>query len=230
MRAPRVALDVVQGYRTVSVPNVCDALDRCSLPLGPRGIVPTWSGCRKIVGPAATLKLVPTSVSTASPVIGTLRAIVDAHAGDVLVIDYGSRTDVNTMGGVAGATAVHSGLAGCVSDGCVRDIEEYRAMDFPVYARGPIQSSIRGRCGYGGHGIDVELGGVTVHPGDLIFGDESGVLVIPRERIIEILAIARQLKATEDTVIAAIRRGEDPIEAHEKVRYDQMTAPAAGGQ
>lgn len=224
MRPARLSLDIIQGYRTVSVPNVCDALDRLGLPLGPRGIVPLYAGCRKLVGPAATLKLVPRSVSTESPVLGTLKAIVAAHAGDVLVIDFGSNLDVNTMGGVAGATAVHNGLAGCVSDGCMRDIEEYRAMDFPVFGRGPIQSSIRNRCGYGGHDIPVELGGVKVNPGDLVFGDESGVLVVPQAAIEETLAIARTLKATEDTVIAAIRRGEDPIEAHEKVRYDQMTS------
>ncbi len=224
MRPSRLALETIQGYRAVSVPNVSDALDRLGLPLGPRGIVPMWAGCRKLIGPAATLKLVPTSVSKESPVLGTLKAIVAAHAGDVLVIDFGSNMDVNTMGGVAGATAVHNGLAGCVSDGCVRDIEEYRAMDFPVYARGPIQSSIRNRCGYAGHGIPVELGGVKVNPGDLIFGDESGVLVIPKDEIEEALKIARTLKATEDSVIAAIRRGEDPIEAHEKVRYDQLTS------
>jgi regulator of RNase E activity RraA len=227
MRPYRFAPELIQGFRTVSVPNVSDALDRFGLPLGPRGIVPMWSGCRKLVGAAATLKLVPLSASKHSPVIGTLKAIVDAHAGDVLVIDYGSRTDVNTMGGVAGATAVHTGLAGCVSDGCVRDIEEYRAMDFPVYARGPIQSSIRNRCGYAGHAIEVQLGGVGVRPGDLVFGDESGVLVVPRERAADVLELARELKATEDSVIAAIRRGEDPIEAHEKVRYDQLTSRKA---
>jgi regulator of RNase E activity RraA len=143
--------------------------------------------------------------------------------GDVLVIDYGSRTDVNTMGGVAGATAADRGLGGCISDGCVRDVEEYRAMDFPVYARGAIQSSIRNRCGYGGAGIEVSLGGVRVAPGDIIFGDESGVLVIPRAHAGEVLAVSRKLKATEDSVIAAIRRGDDPVVAHEKVDYDQLT-------
>lgn len=211
------------AWRTVSVPNVSDALDRLKLPLGPRNIGPMWSGCRKLIGPAATLKLVPISESRESPVLGTLKAILMGRPGDVLVIDYGGRTDVNTMGGVAGATAVNHGLAGCASDGCVRDIDEYRFMDFPVYARGPIQSSIRNRCGYGGGGIDVTLGGVKVAVGDIIFGDESGVLVIPRAAAKEVLAISRKLKATEDTVIAAIRRSEDAVQAHEKVNYDQLT-------
>lgn len=214
------------AWRAVSVPNVSDALDRLGLPLGPRGIVPMWGGCRKLIGPAATLKLVPVAESKESPVIGTLKAILLGRPGDVLVIDYGSRSDVNTMGGVAGATAVNAGLSGCVSDGCVRDIEEYRAMDFPVYAKGPIQSSIRNRCGFGGAGIEVTLGGVKVAPGDIIFGDESGVLVVPRQQASEVLALARKLKATEDSVIAAIRRGEDPVGAHEKVNYDQLTRRA----
>ena len=99
-------------------------------------------------------------------------------------------------------------------------------MDFPVYAKGPIQSSIRNRCGFGGAGIEVTLGGVKVAPGDIIFGDESGVLVVPRQQASEVLALARKLKATEDSVIAAIRRGEDPVGAHEKVNYDQLTRRA----
>lgn len=213
---------VLRAYRYVSIPNVSDAMDRLSIAGHPRGILPTWGTCPKLVGTAATMKLVSLEESTGSPVIGTLQAIMSAAPGDVLVIDFGGNTGVNSMGGVAGATAMQYGLTGCVSDGVVRDIDEYKLANFPVFARGPIQSSIRNRCGFAGHGIEVSLDGVRVRPGDLVVGDENGVLVVPKKRAAEVLALAQQLKGVEDSVIAAVRRGEDPIEAHHKVNYDSM--------
>ena len=222
MTAERVPQEVCRAFRFVSIPNISDAMDRLGITGHPRGILRQWDACPKLVGTAATMKLVPVEESKESPVIGTLKAIMAGQPGDVLVIDFGGNTAVNTMGGVAGATAAKWGLTGCVSDGVVRDIDEYKLMNFPVFARGPIQSSIRNRCGFAGFGIEVKLDGVRVRPGDLIVGDENGILVIPRERASEVLEIAQQLKVVEDGVIAAVRRGEDPVEAHHKVNYDSM--------
>jgi regulator of RNase E activity RraA len=217
-----VAPEILRAFRGVSTPNVSDAMDRLGISGHPRDIVQTYASCPKLVGTAATMKLVPLSESKESPVIGTLQAIMAGKPGDVLVIDFGGNTAVNSMGGVAGATAVQRGLTGCVADGVVRDIDEYKMMNWPVFARGPIQSSIRNRCGYAGCQIEVQLGGFKVRPGDVILGDENGVLVVPSEAAAEVLKIAQQLKGVEDSVIAAVRRGEDPIEAHHKVSYDQM--------
>ena len=222
MKPSRLPVDVLRAYRYVSIPNVSDAMDRLGIKGHPRGIVPMWDTCPRLVGTASTMKLVPMTESKESPVIGTLKTIMEGHINDVLVIDFGGNPDVNTMGGVAGATAMHYGFAGCVSDGSVRDIDEYKMMGLPVFAKGPIQTSIRGRCGFGGYNIEVQLGGAKVRPGDLIVGDESGVLVVPIEKVREVLVMAQKLKGVEDNVIAAIRRGENPIEAHEKVNYDSM--------
>lgn len=229
MPEARLPKNVIDGFMSVSTPNVADALERLQINGAPSGLLPLYHGCRKLVGPAATMKLLPigarTSSKTTSPVFGTLEAILAARPGDVLVIDFGGNTLVNTMGGVAGATAKHHGLAGCVTDGVARDIEEYRDLDLPVYGRGYITTSIRNRCVFGGHGIEVSLGGVPVKPGDLIMSDASGTLIVQQERIAEVLALATKLKDTEEAVIAAIRRGEDAIAAHQKVQYDSMTKP-----
>ena len=162
--------------------------------------------------------------------LGTLRANVKGGAGSVLVIDASENPKVNAYGGVAGATSKHHGLAGCVTDGVVRDVDEYKVYGMPVYARGIAQQSVRGRSSCAGYGIEVKLGGVRVRPGDFIIADDNGTVVIPMERVAEVLAFAQKVKATEDGVIAAIRAGADPIEAHEKVNYDNMlktTASAA---
>ena len=207
----------------LSTPTVSDALDRLQVGGALRGILPLWPACPRLVGPAATMKLLPPREGP-SPVIGTMEAVKAAQPGDVLVIDHGGRTDANSYGGIAGFTTRHFGLAGCVIDGATRDIDDIMALNLPVYARGVIQTSIRNRCSDGGHGIEVQLGGVKVRPGDLIMGDLNGILVIPKEHIEQVLEIAKGFKEMEDRIVEAIRSGTDPSEAHEKERYDALIA------
>jgi regulator of RNase E activity RraA len=217
--------DLVPEYLRLSTPNVSDALDRLGIKGAPHGILPLWPGCKKIVGPATTMKLVDVGkgLKSPSPAMGSLEAVKAAQPGDVLVIDHGGRMDVNSYGGIVGFTTYHRGLVGCVIDGVTRDIDEYRELGLPVYARGIIQQSIRNRCAFAGHGIEVELGGVKVRPGDLIMADDNGVLVIPQARIAEVLEIAREYKTMEERIVEAIRNGDDPVEAHERVSYDKLT-------
>ncbi len=213
----------IAEYRMLSTANVSDGLDRLGIAGCPHGIGPLWDACGKIVGPAATLKLVPVGQASESPVLGTLEAIKRGHPGDVLVIDQAGRMDVNSYGGVAGFTTRHLGLVGCVMDGVTRDIDEFKQLNLPVYGKGFIQQSIRNRCACAGYGIEVQLGGVTVRPGDLIVADENGICVVPKDKITEVLEFAKLFKSIEDHVIEAVRSGVDPVVAHDRVRYDMMT-------
>lgn len=217
--------DLVPEYLRLSTPNVSDALDRLGIKGAPHGILPLWPGCKKIVGPAATMKLVDVGkgLKSPSPAMGSLEAVTAARPGDVLVIDHGGRMDVNSYGGIVGFTTHHRGLVGCVIDGVTRDVDEYKMLGLPVYARGIIQQSIRNRCAFAGHSIEVELASVKVRPGDLIMADDNGVLVIPQPRIAEVLEIAREYKAIEERIVEAVRNGDDPVEAHERVSYDKLT-------
>jgi 4-hydroxy-4-methyl-2-oxoglutarate aldolase len=104
----------------------------------------------------------------------------------------------------------------------VRDVDEYLQYGLPVYARGVDTRSVRGRSSCAGYGIEVKLDGVRVRPGDYIFADMNGTVVIPMERVQDALKIALELKSIEERVIAAIRAGGDPIEVHEKVNYDNL--------
>ena len=215
--------NLIVEYRMLSTANVSDGLDRLDIRGAPHGIGPLWDNCPKIVGRAATLKLVPVGEAEESPVLGTLEAVKRGRPGDVLVIDQGGRTDVNSYGGVAGFTTRHFGLVGCVIDGVTRDIDEYKQLNLPVYGKGFIQQSIRNRCACAGYAIEVQLGGVPVRPGDLIMADENGVCVVPKDRMAEVLEFAKLFKSIEDTVVEAVRGGADPVEAHQRVRYDMMT-------
>ena len=76
--------ELVEGYRRLSTANVSDGLDRAGIAGAPHGIGPLWDSCTKIVGPAATLKLVPVGEAEESPVLGTLEAVKLGNPGDVL--------------------------------------------------------------------------------------------------------------------------------------------------
>jgi 4-hydroxy-4-methyl-2-oxoglutarate aldolase len=212
---------VIQAYMKLSTTNVSDALDRLQLRGAPHGILPLWPGCQKIVGRAMTMKLVPQG--SASPVLGTLEAIVAADPGDVLVIDQDGRMDVNSFGGIATFTAVKYGLIGVVIDGVTRDVDEMKGQGFAAYARGVIQQSIRNRCAFGGHSIEVQLTDCSVQRGDLLMGDDNGVVVVPQSHVAEALRIAQECAEIEEKVKNMIAQGVHPVEAHERVRYDQMT-------
>ncbi len=214
---------MIAEYRMLSTANVSDGLDRVGVNGQPLGIDPLWDDCPKIVGPAATLKLVPVGEADESPVLGTLEAVKRGNPGDVLVIDQGGVMDINSYGGVAGFTTRQFGLVGCVIDGVTRDVDEYKQLNLPVYAKGRITKSIRNRCACAGYGIEVQLGGVPVRQGDLIMADDNGVCVIPKEHIAEVLKYAKLFKSIEDAIVEEVRKGVDPVEAHDKVRYDMMT-------
>jgi 4-hydroxy-4-methyl-2-oxoglutarate aldolase len=225
--ARRYNNNIIDGFLKVSTCNISDACDRLSIQGAVQGILPLFS-CAKIVGHAATLKLTkPDGKSKKSPVIGTLEAIAAGGAGAVLVIDCRDNPSVNCFGGIAGATSKHTGLVGCVGDGVMRDIDEYKGYGLPVYGRGIVQQSIRGRSACEGYNIPVEIGGVTVRPNDLLVADENGVVVLPQDAVEEALRIALVVKATEDRVIAAIRSGENSVEAHNSVNYDNLLKPQA---
>lgn len=214
---------MIRAYWSLSTPNVSDALDRMGVNGAPLGILPLWPNCPKLVGRAVTMKLVPLDQESGSPVLGTLEAIGTGQAGDVLVIDQGGRIDVNSLGSVAVFTAVRQGFIGAVIDGVTRDVDDMHAMGFGVYAKGIIQQSIRNRCAFGGHGMQVQLAGAPVSPGDLIVADDNGMVVVPWGQVHQALELAQDFAETEERVKDAISRGVDPVEAHKQVNYDHMT-------
>ncbi|MDX3906578.1 MAG: RraA family protein [Pigmentiphaga sp.] len=120
-----------------------------------------------------------------------IRAIDDAPAGSVIVIDIGPEGEACTWGGTGTVVAQRRGIAGVVSNGRIRDIAEIRRARFPVYARGTIVSGwSRGRTGNAG--VPVSVGGRVVHPGDVICADDDGIVVIPRD---EAAAVAVRLQS-----------------------------------
>jgi len=195
---PRKTLEeeLVLLLREVSTPNISDAMHRKG---AMRDIHPINLGT-KIVGRAVTVQTF--AGDWAKPV----EAIDLAGPGDVIVI-YNGSTGVAPWGGLATLSCKNKGIEGVVVDGAVRDVDEIRAMNYPVFSSGIVPNAGEPK-GMGEINAEITCGGQMVKPGDFIVGDESGVVVIPKERAYEIARRAKEVEKTESRLYEEIRRGK----------------------
>ncbi|GAA0508165.1 4-carboxy-4-hydroxy-2-oxoadipate aldolase/oxaloacetate decarboxylase [Pigmentiphaga sp. GD03639] len=143
------------------------------------------------------------------------RAIVAAQPGDVLVVHVGGHYEAGYWGEVMSQAARARGLAGLVIDGCVRDGAILERFGFPVFARGLcIRGTGKDFDARGWINAPTLFGDVTVQPGDLIVGDTDGVVAIPRARIDEVLAKARQREEDEARIIERLAAGENSLDIY----------------
>lgn len=141
-----------------------------------------------------------------------LEALDDLKPGEIYIAT-GASLRYALWGGLMSTRATHLKAAGAILDGYVRDADEIEALGFPVFCRGlyaqdqgPRGKVIDYRCA-------IEIAGVRIEPGDLLFGDREGVLVIPRAAEAEAIARAREKASTEGAVAIAIRGGMSACEA-----------------
>lgn len=134
-----------------------------------------------------------------------IKALGDAESGDVLVIDAQDSTRAVT-GNLFPTEAMRKGLAGIVNDGPCRDTAIIREMEFPYYAR-----SVSCVPGMSNQLFDTQIpvtcGGVTVNPGDIVFGDEDGIIVATAEEFEPLLAGAEEVQRKEAKLIAGMQQG-----------------------
>ena len=130
--------------------------------------------------------------------------------------------DVSCFGGIMANTAQVAGMSGVVADGVTRDIDEYVEIKFPVYSRGAVVATSRGKTiSYLINGM-IQFAGVQVLPGDVVIGDRSGVVIVPQSRFEEVLAKAEELRDNEDRMTAEIRAGADPGAVDHEFNYENM--------
>jgi regulator of RNase E activity RraA len=166
---------------------------------GARGLVPLTgtTGTTRLVGPAWTVRTRP------GDNLVVHKAVDLARPGDVLVIDAGGGADRAIIGDLICRHAVSRGIAGIVLDGAARDVREIAALGLPVFARGVTHLGPY-KDGPGEIGGPVAVGGLTVSTGDLIVGDENGVLALPADRAGQIADAAEALLRREAGIVAAI--------------------------
>lgn len=202
---------------TLGTATVSDALDRLGLPGGALGILPLGAR-QRMAGPAFTVRYVP-----AGPGRGTVGDYLDeCVAGQVVVLDNAGRLDCTVWGGILTALAVEKGLAGTAVDGVCRDVRGPLDLGYPVYSRGRFMRTGKDRVEVAGVNQPVRLGDVQVRPGDLVVGDDDGVVVVPGGRAGEVLAAARTIAAVEARIVEAARQGQSLAEARARHGYHQL--------
>jgi regulator of RNase E activity RraA len=197
--------DLLEQYEALDTATVSDALDICGLPPGQGGLRPMW-GRPRIAGFAATVELEPLIGDHAGAHILT-DVIAQAGADDIMVVASGGRTDVSSWGGIVSVGAAVRCIRGTVIDGACRDADQARELGFPVFARGQVPVTARGRLQQKSTGAPVRLGQLTVRPGDVVMADEGGVVIIPRERAGEVLEAARDVRGREEQIEREVRAG-----------------------
>ncbi len=190
--------ELVERFDKVAIASIADAVDKVCGQRGymASGIKPRINEAR-ICGPAATVLEVATDEFV--PPQHALDLIDEAPRGSVIVIAIeGGAPDVAVWGGLMTAGAVANGHVGAVLEGGVRDLVEIRRdYGFPVYALDVSPGTTLGRYKTIASQVPVRVGGIIVHPGDLVVGDVDGVAVVPRARAEEVLAMAEEIDARE---------------------------------
>jgi len=160
----------------------------------------------RFVGPALTVRLEPGNQ------VDCLDALSVAQAGDVIVVDAVGETETSIWGGLMSGLCKMKGVVGAVVDGAIRDTDETRDLGFYIFSKAIVPRSTH--TPYSGRmepievNVPIQCGGVLVRPGDIILGDEIGVVVISLENAGEVLQKARQQADKEEMTRVKICQGK----------------------
>ena len=191
--------DIIDGFSEFPTPDVSDIMNR--LYTMTREIKNLTSPDLTILGPACTVRVFP------GDNLMVHKSLDIARPGDVIVVDAGGSPMNAVLGDLVSTKARHRGIKGFVVDGLVRDIEGILELKMPVYARGvtPIGPLHRGP---GEVNYPIQCGGIVVHPGDIVMGDQNGVVIVPQEVAESVLLQLKNRKEGEAAYLEAVKRGE----------------------
>ena len=193
-RPPAEAVTALAGFATTQIAD-------CGGPVGVVGPgLGRIAGGAEFCGPAVTLWTKP------GDILFVLKLPDVTRPGDVVTVDGGGRADAAVLGDIVAGALVRSGVVGVVVDGAVRDVEGIEEVGLPTFARGthPATGSNQGP---GAINVPVQVGGVVVHPGDVVRGDASGVVVVPREHLDTVIAMTRAVAQREAAWRQAVAEG-----------------------
>ncbi len=217
----------VQRLLRLDVCAVSDALDKLGIAGQVASGLEQRSSASRLAGRVVTYRLVPAGQAPAAPAasapvrhLGTT-AIELSKPGDVIVVEQRTGIDAGCWGGILTLGAKVKGVAGVVADGPVRDIEEARNYDFPVYCTSLTARTARGRVAEAEVNQPVNIAGVTVRPGDLVLADAGGVAFIPAERADEVLDAAEMIAGREAAMARDLLAGR-PITEVMGENYEHM--------
>ncbi|GAF23076.1 LOW QUALITY PROTEIN: dimethylmenaquinone methyltransferase family protein [Bacillus sp. JCM 19047] len=184
-------------FREYPSANVSDCMERL---YSMNAYIKPFGKQKRLLGQALTVK-----ASIADNMLFH-QALLMAQLGDVIVVEAGRDMNHSICGDIMYSIAKSKNIAGFVVDGCIRDVDYLQQEDFPVFAAG-----VTGRGPYkngpGEVNVDISCGGQVVHPGDIILGDEDGIVVIPPLEAEGILAKVETLIKNENESMEIIQSG-----------------------
>jgi 4-hydroxy-4-methyl-2-oxoglutarate aldolase len=195
---PRADRDIAAALGELGVATVHEALGRAGY-LGP-GLRPAWAGAR--VGGTAVTALCRPGDNLMVHV-----AVEQCRPGDVLVVATTSASDDGMFGDLLATALQRRGVLGVVLAAGVRDVAELRELRFPAWSRA-VSAQGTVKASPGAVNVPVVVGGQVVAPGDVVVGDDDGVVVVPRLDAAPALAAARDRVAREQAAREAFRNGE----------------------
>lgn len=198
-RRRQVAADAIERFQSLPVANISDSMSR--LTAGGAKLRPLHKG-GVMAGPALTVKTRP------GDNLMVHKALDIASAGDVVVVDAGGDLTNSLIGEMMIAYAQKRGLAGIVIHGAVRDSAWIRDHDFPVFAAGV---SHRGpyKDGPGEINVPIAIEGMVVEPGDLVIGDDDGLVCVPFDQVEAVYKATCAKHLAEEKQMAAILEGRN---------------------
>lgn len=197
MPAP-ISPHLIEGFQAIATPHISDNMQRLCGVIG----LKQYHRQKKLVGRALTVKVRPGDNMMIH------KAMDMAEPGDVIVVDGGGELTQALVGELMMLHAQVRGISGFVIDGAVRDVAAFYSADFPCFARG---NTHRGpfKDGPGEINIPVAIGGLVIEAGDLVVGDEDGLVAFGADQFERLLAAAQAQALREEQRKVAIRAGQD---------------------
>lgn len=202
MTIHQVSLDAIQALRDLGAATVYEAQGaKGALDSGMKPIHPAM----KVAGPALTVDMRPADN------LMIHYAMLKAKPGDVLVLDTKGFLEAGPWGDVLTQQALHLGLAGLVINGAVRDASAIIEMGFPVFCRG-LSIKSTGKNQPGKINVPICIGDVQINPGDIIVGDQDGLVVVPQTEVDDAIKKAQAREEKEALFRQQIKNGATTAE------------------
>lgn len=205
---------LLEGYRHVEVASVSDALEQVTgrKMYMSHHMQPIFT--TRFAGYAVTVRLKKDEGNRdPNALSGMLEAIDSGAPNSVYVMSVEDGADIAGMGGLMGTAMMARDYSGAVVDGGVRDVAYLRKIGFPVYATGIVPSTSVHHYRFDGSQMPIQCDGVTVNPGDIVTADSDGVVVVPRDKAEQVLAVARDMDYKEHSMYAVIEKLKSIVQA-----------------
>lgn len=208
---------LIERFKNLDTTCVSDALDSLGIECCVFEVKPIQRGF-KICGTAFTVHYTPCGIE-----YGTVGDFLDdVTPGQIIVLDNNGRENCTVWGDIMSRAARKKGIEGTVIDGVCRDIPAAISCGYPIFSKGYYMRTGKDRVYADGINVPVTISDIPIYPGDIILGDDSGVVVIPQSKAERVLEIAEEIDQKEREIVELVERGYSLREARAIKGYHRL--------